>query len=132
MAMKENIPDPISLGFAALADPTRRAVLQRLAAGEASVAELMQPFELSQPTISKHLKVLEDAGLIEIGRHAQRRPRRLNREGVETLSKWLEDFRQQWDRRFDNLETYLTGVSQNGQAPKPSDREPTDQDADGR
>jgi DNA-binding transcriptional ArsR family regulator len=114
MAIKEIPSDPISRGFAALADPTRRAVLQRLAGGEASVAELMAPFALSQPTISKHLKVLEDAGLIESGRLAQRRPRRLNRQGVETLSKWLEDFRQQWDRRFDNLETYLTGVSQNG------------------
>ncbi len=122
MAMKEHIPDPISLGFAALADPTRRAVLQRLAGGEASVAELMQPFDLSQPTISKHLKVLEEAGLIEIGRHAQRRPRRLNTAGVENLSKWLEDFRQQWDRRFDNLENYLTGVSQNGSTDKDPDR----------
>ena len=124
MAIKEPISDPISLGFAALADPTRRAVLQRLSAGEASVAELMQPFDLSQPTISKHLKVLEEAGLIEIGRHAQRRPRRLNKQGVENLSKWLEDFRRQWDRRFDNLENYLTGVSQNGQ------HDDTDQDAD--
>lgn len=115
MAMNTDTLDPISRGFAALADPTRRAVLQRLAGGEASVAELMAPFALSQPTISKHLKVLEEAGLIESGRMAQRRPRRLNRQGVENLSKWLEDFRQQWDRRFDNLETYLTGVSQNGQ-----------------
>jgi len=127
MAMKEHIPDPISLGFAALADPTRRAVLQRLSAGEASVAELMAPFDLSQPTISKHLKVLEEAGLIEIGRHAQRRPRRLNTAGVENLSKWLEDFRRQWDHRFDNLENYLTGVSQNGPTPNP-----TDEDADRR
>jgi DNA-binding transcriptional ArsR family regulator len=122
MEMKEHLSDPISLGFAALADPTRRAVLQRLAGGEASVAELMRPFDLSQPTISKHLKVLEAAGLIEVGRHAQRRPRRLNRQGVENLSKWLEDFRQQWDRRFDNLENYLTGVSQNGPADPPSDQ----------
>ncbi len=121
MAIKDHISDPISLGFAALADPTRRAVLQRLSAGEASVAELMEPFDLSQPTISKHLKVLEDAGLIESGRLAQRRPRRLNRQGVENLSKWLEDFRQQWDRRFDNLENYLTGVSQNGPAPDTND-----------
>ncbi|HVZ30119.1 MAG TPA: metalloregulator ArsR/SmtB family transcription factor [Asticcacaulis sp.] len=118
--MKEATLDPISRGFAALADPTRRAVLHRLAAGEASVAELMAPFDLSQPTVSKHLKVLEDAGLIETGRLAQRRPRRLNRQGVETLSKWLEDFRRQWDQRFDNLETYLNGVSQNGQ---PDDRD---------
>jgi len=127
MAIKEHIPDPISLGFAALADPTRRAVLQRLAGGEASVAELMAPFDLSQPTISKHLKVLEEAGLIETGRHAQRRPRRLNTQGVENLSKWLEDFRRQWDRRFDNLETYLTGVSQNG-----STDDAAKQDADRR
>ena len=127
MAIKEHIPDPISLGFAALADPTRRAVLQRLAGGEASVAELMAPFDLSQPTISKHLKVLEEAGLIETGRHAQRRPRRLNTQGVENLSKWLEDFRRQGDRRFDNLETYLTGVSQNG-----STDDAAKQDADRR
>ncbi|WP_443749787.1 ArsR/SmtB family transcription factor [Asticcacaulis solisilvae] len=129
--MKEHISDPISLGFAALADPTRRAVLQRLSAGEASVAELMEPFDLTQPTISKHLKVLEDAGLIESGRLAQRRPRRLNRQGVETLSKWLEDFRQQWDRRFDNLENYLTGVSQNGSADDTSDQD-TAKDSDRR
>lgn len=132
MAMNEYIPDPISLGFAALADPTRRAMLQKLAGGEASVAELMEPFDLSQPTISKHLKVLEDAGLIEIGRDAQRRPRRLNKHGVENLSKWLEDFRRQWDRRFDNLENYLTGVSQNGQADSPTDPNPTQQDTDRR
>jgi len=124
MAIKGHISDPISLGFAALADPTRRAVLQRLSAGEASVAELMEPFDLTQPTISKHLKVLEDAGLIESGRLAQRRPRRLNRQGVENLSKWLEDFRQQWDRRFDNLENYLTGVSQNGSADDETDQDP--------
>lgn len=114
MAIKEDISDPISRGFAALADPTRRAVLQRLAAGEASVSELMEPFDLSQPTISKHLKVLEDAGLIETGRVAQSRPRRLNQQGVEALSKWLEDFRRQWAQRFDNLEDYLTGVTDNG------------------
>lgn len=115
MEIKQDIPDPISRGFAALADPTRRAVLLRLAAGEASVAELMEPFDLSQPTLSKHLKVLEDAGLIETSRLAQRRPRRLNTQGVENLSKWLEDFRQRWDRRFDNLENYLTGVNPDGQ-----------------
>jgi DNA-binding transcriptional ArsR family regulator len=122
MEMQKDALDPISRGFAALADPTRRAVLQRLAAGEASVAELMKPFDLSQPTISKHLKVLEAAGLIESGRMAQRRPRRLNKQGVETLSKWLEDFRQQWDRRFDNLENYLTGVNQNGSDDETSDQ----------
>ena len=116
MAIQSISDDPISRGFAALADPTRRAVLQRLAAGEASVSELMEPFDLTQPTISKHLKVLEEAGLIETSRTAQRRPRRLNTQGVENLSKWLEDFRLQWDSRFDNLENYLTGVSQNGQA----------------
>ncbi len=121
MAIQNISDDPISRGFAALADPTRRAVLQRLAAGEASVSELMEPFDLTQPTISKHLKVLEDAGLIETSRTAQRRPRRLNTQGVENLSKWLEDFRLQWDRRFDNLENYLTNVTQNGASNDPSD-----------
>ncbi len=114
MAIQSASDDPISRGFAALADPTRRAVLQRLAAGEASVSELMEPFDLAQPTISKHLKVLEEAGLIETSRTAQRRPRRLNKQAVEHLSQWLEDFRLQWDRRFDNLENYLTTVNQNG------------------
>ncbi|HEX7848097.1 MAG TPA: metalloregulator ArsR/SmtB family transcription factor [Sphingomonas sp.] len=93
--------------FAALSDPTRRAILARLALGEATVSELMQPFALSQPTISKHLKVLEHAGLIEGGRDAQRRPRRLRTEAMKDAADWIERFRDQWDRRFDNLDRHL-------------------------
>lgn len=93
--------------FAALSDPTRRAILARLALGEATVSELMQPFALSQPTISKHLKVLEHAGLIEGGRDAQRRPRRLRAEVMKDAADWIDRFRDQWDRRFDNLDRHL-------------------------
>jgi DNA-binding transcriptional ArsR family regulator len=98
--------------FAALSDPTRRAILARLALGEADVSELAQPFSLSQPTISKHLKVLETAGLIESGRHAQRRPRRLNAERVKDIADWIEPFRALWERRFDNLDQHLTARMQ--------------------
>ena len=93
--------------FAALADPTRRAILARLALGEATVAELARPFALSQPTISKHLKVLEHAGLIEADRDAQRRPRRLKAETMKDIADWMEPFRILWERRFDNLERHL-------------------------
>ncbi|MDB5675285.1 MAG: ArsR family transcriptional regulator [Sphingomonas bacterium] len=98
--------------FAALSDSTRRAILARLALGEADVSELAQPFSLSQPTISKHLKVLETAGLIESGRHAQRRPRRLNAERVKDIADWIEPFRTLWERRFDNLDQHLTARMQ--------------------
>jgi DNA-binding transcriptional ArsR family regulator len=93
--------------FAALADPTRRAILARLSLGEATVGELARPFALSQPAVSKHLKVLERAGLIAAGRDAQRRPRRLNPDGMRLVADWLEPFRRQWDSRLDNLERYL-------------------------
>ena len=96
--------------FAALSDPTRRAILARLALGEATVSELMQPFALSQPTISKHLKVLEHAGLIEGGRDAQRRPRRLRAEAMKDAADWIERFRDQWDRRFNNLDRHLAAT----------------------
>jgi DNA-binding transcriptional ArsR family regulator len=99
--------------FAALSDPTRRAILARLALGEATVSELMQPFALSQPTISKHLKVLEHAGLIEGGRDAQRRPRRLRAEAMKDAADWIERFRAQWDRRFDNLDRHLATATSN-------------------
>jgi DNA-binding transcriptional ArsR family regulator len=93
--------------FAAFSDPTRRAILARLTLGEATVSELMQPFALSQPTISKHLKVLEGAGLIETDRDAQRRPRRLKAETMKDIADWIEPFRMLWERRFDNLDRHL-------------------------
>ena len=93
--------------FAALSDPTRRAILARLAQGEATVGELAAPFRLSQPTVSKHLSVLERAGLIEQGRDAQRRPRRLRPDAIKAVADWAEPFRVLWERRFDNLERHL-------------------------
>lgn len=93
--------------FAALANPTRRAILARLTGGEASVSELGAPFRLSQPAISKHLIVLERAGLIECGQDAQRRPRRLRPEAMKAVAEWAEPFSILWERRFDNLERHL-------------------------
>jgi DNA-binding transcriptional ArsR family regulator len=97
----------LDLAFAALSDPTRRAILARLALGEATVGELAAPFRLSQPTVSKHLGVLERAGLIEQGRDAQRRPRRLRPEAIKVVAEWAEPFRVLWERRFDNLAAHL-------------------------
>jgi DNA-binding transcriptional ArsR family regulator len=93
--------------FAALADPTRRAILARLASGEASVTELARPFAMSQPAISKHLKVLERAGLISGGRDAQRRPRRIEGTPLAEANQWLEDFRQIWEGSFQRLDALL-------------------------
>ena len=93
--------------FAALADPTRRAILARLASGEATVTELTKPFAMSQPAISKHLKVLERAGLISPGRDAQRRPRRLEAKPLASASAWLEDYRRFWEESFQRLDTLL-------------------------
>jgi DNA-binding transcriptional ArsR family regulator len=93
--------------FAALADPTRRAILARLARGEASVKELAEPFAMTQPAISKHLKVLERAGLVERGRDAQRRPCRLVAEPMRAASRWLGDYRRFWTESYDRLEELL-------------------------
>src|SRR5436305_4618805 len=93
--------------FAALADPTRRAILARLASGEASVMELAEPFAMSQPAISKHLRVLERAGLISRGREAQRRPRRLEAQPLAEATEWLERYRQFWEGRFQHLDALL-------------------------
>ena len=93
--------------FAALADPTRRAILARLAAGEASVMELAEPFEMSQPAISKHLKVLERAGLIACGQHAQRRPRRLEPKPLADAVDWIENYRKHWEAAFARLDDVL-------------------------
>lgn len=94
--------------FSALADPTRRAILARLSLGEATVNELAEPFGLAQPTISKHLQVLEKAGLIQQGRDAQRRPRSIVVGGpLKEIDHWLQPFREQWEARFDNLDAFL-------------------------
>ena len=104
--------------FSALADPTRRAILARLAQGEATVSELAEPFGLAQPTISKHLRVLEQAGFIQQGRDAQRRPRRLVVGGpLKDVDLWLGPFRAQWETRFDRLESFLAAK------PKPHKKE---------
>src|SRR5438132_2523599 len=100
-------PARLDATFAALADPTRRAILARLAAGEASVTELSAPFDISQPAISKHLKVLERAGLISRGRDAQRRPRRLEAEPLAEATRWLESYREFWEARFQQLDAVL-------------------------
>jgi DNA-binding transcriptional ArsR family regulator len=100
-------PDPLSMTLAALADPTRRAILARLALGETSVTELAAPFAMSMPAISKHLKVLERAGLIARGREAQWRPRRLQAGPLRDVAQWCEDYRGFWEASFDRLETYL-------------------------
>src|ERR1700712_1134870 len=99
--------DSLSATFAALADPTRRAILARLASGETSVKELSEPFEMSQPAISKHLKVLENAGLIARGRDAQWRPARLKPETLKSAADWLDDYRRFWEQSFDRLDDYL-------------------------
>jgi DNA-binding transcriptional ArsR family regulator len=93
--------------FAALADPTRRAILARLASGEASVTELAKPFSMTQPAISRHLRVLEQAGLISRGRDAQRRPRRLEAKPLAEASTWLDDYRQFWEGSFERLDILL-------------------------
>ena len=101
-------PDALSAAFLALADPTRRAILARLASGDADVSELMKPFPLSQPTISKHLKVLERAGLIARGRDAQRRPRTLVAAPLKSIDEWLEMYRRFWEEKFASLDDYLS------------------------
>jgi len=99
--------DHLSTIFAALADPTRRAILARLAQGEASVTELVEPFEMSMPAISKHLKVLERAGLIARGRDAQWRPCRLEAGPLKEIADWVEHYRNFWEQSFDRLDDYL-------------------------
>ena len=100
-------PDPISNTFAALADPTRRAILARLASGEASVTELAEPFKMTLPAVSKHLKVLERAGLIARGRAAQWRPCRLEATPLKSATDWLADYRRFWEQSLDRLDDYL-------------------------
>jgi DNA-binding transcriptional ArsR family regulator len=107
--------DPLSATFAALADPTRRAILARLATGEATVSELAAPFDMSLPNVSKHLKVLREAGLVSQGRDAQWRPCRLEPSRLQEISAWVEQYRQLWEARFDRLDAYLRELQQEEQ-----------------
>lgn len=101
------MPDELTVTFAALADPTRRAILARLASGARSVTELAEPFEMSLPAVSKHLRVLERAGLIARGREAQWRPCRLQAAPLKEVADWVERYREIWEQRLDRLDTYL-------------------------
>jgi len=102
--------DPLSLTLAALADPTRRAILEKLAKGEATVNTLAEPLKMSLPGVSKHLKVLQRAGLVVQGRDAQRRPCRLEPQRLQDVANWAETFRRNWEERFENLDRYLSQI----------------------
>ncbi len=110
------MPDVLDLTFAALADPTRRAIIARLAKGEASVLELAEPFAMSQPAVSKHLKVLERAGLVSRGRDGQRRPCRLEVRPLRDVAAWLEVYRGRWEERFGQLDGLLAELEGKGHA----------------
>jgi DNA-binding transcriptional ArsR family regulator len=114
--------DPLSTTFAALADPTRRAILARLAASEHSVNQLAEPFHISLPAISRHLKVLEKAGLITRGREAQWRPCKLNPEQLKTVDDWLDDYRRFWEESFDRLDNYLQELKANRKTKQPTEK----------
>jgi len=122
-------PDRLSARFAALADPTRRAILGRLASGEASVTELAEPFAISLPAVSKHLKVLEKAGLISRTREAQWRPCRLEPEALKEVDDWVERYRDLWERRLDRLGEYLRELQAASQM---TDEKGTDDDPTGQ
>jgi DNA-binding transcriptional ArsR family regulator len=118
----QTIDDPLSTTFAALADPTRRAILARLAKGEATVGELAAPFDMSLPGISKHLKVLQRAGLIEQGRQAQWRPCRLTPEPLRDLADWVGQYKRHWEESFDRLDEYLKELQQEERGDDGDDR----------
>ena len=109
-----NITDRLDRTFGALADPTRRAILARLAKGEASVTELAEPFEMSLPAVSKHLKVLEHAGLVSRGRERQWRPARLRATPLKEVAEWTDRYRRFWDERYDRLDEYLDELQGRG------------------
>lgn len=113
-------PDPLSQKFAALADPTRRAILARLSEGEATVNQLAEPFDMSLAAVSKHLKVLERAGLISRGREAQWRPARLEPMALKGIAEWIEHYRRYWERSFDRLEDYLGKIQKGRDDGKPN------------
>jgi DNA-binding transcriptional ArsR family regulator len=114
--------DLLSTTFAALADPTRRAILARLAIGESSVNQLAEPFDISLPAISRHLKVLENAGLITRGRDAQWRPCKLNPDRLKTVDDWLDDYRRFWEESFDRLDEYLQKLKANRNKKQPKEK----------
>lgn len=115
--------DPLSRTFAALADPTRRAILARLTSGPASVGDLAAPFAMSGPAVSKHLRVLERAGLISRGREAQWRPARLEATPLKEVAEWADGYRAFWDESFERLDSYLTTMQRReGSGPLPPDR----------
>jgi DNA-binding transcriptional ArsR family regulator len=116
--MDNNVSNRLDATFLALADPTRRALLARLARGEASVTELSAPFEMSQPAISKHLKILERAGLISVGQDAQRRPRRIEGKPLAEASAWLEQYRDIWEANFERLDHLLKQMQRSPTASK--------------
>jgi DNA-binding transcriptional ArsR family regulator len=118
------MPDPLSATFAALADPTRRAILARVSLGETSVSELAAPFDMSLPAISKHLKVLERAGLIVRGREAQWRPCKLKADPLKSAASWIEDYRHHWENQLDALEGYLEKVHGSAAPAKKQHRKP--------
>ena len=122
-------PDRLDATFAALADPTRRAILGRLARGDASVKELAEPFAMSLPAISKHLKVLERAGLISRGRDAQRRPCRLEARPLEAASAWVDRYRRFWEDSFDRLDDYLREMKgRDGEGTDPDEHKDKDKE----
>lgn len=110
--------DQLSITFAALADPTRRAILARLSSGEASVGELAEPFDISLPAVTKHLKVLQRAGLISQGRAAQWRPCRLEARPMREAAQWMESYREHWEQRLDRLDDYLGETVRRGRKKK--------------
>jgi DNA-binding transcriptional ArsR family regulator len=106
------LADPLSLTLAALADPTRRAIIEKLATGEATVNTLAQPLKMSLPGVSKHLKVLQRAGLVVQGRDKQRRPCRLNAQRIQDVAKWAERFKRNWEESFQRLDAYLSEITE--------------------
>jgi len=122
----QTLTDPLSTTFAALADPTRRGILARLALGEATVTELAAPYDLSLPAISKHLKVLQKAGLVEQGRQAQWRPCRLRAERLHDASDWIGQYKRHWEVSLERLDTYLREIQDNDkqQARPATEKEP--------
>lgn len=120
--------DHLSATFSALADPTRRAILARLALGETSVSDLAKPFDISGPAISRHLKVLEQAGLITRGREAQWRPCKLEAKALRPVDDWLERYRKLWEERFDRLDDYLRELQAQGDDENPKDAKDRNKD----